>query len=217
MLRANPAPAGETLRIVRAINDISANCFYFEVPISYDQLRQHGLLDIDKARFDLSVNQHEVGASPPARANNGNCYCTCAASDLLAGTNQLQVEFLMFGKTFDGEARELSATGPIFQFISTNICFINPRIGDANSNCLALYADLADSNATYEIGLFNLNGGSIRKLHGATTNGIIHESWNCSNDHGTNYLGHSVNAVFYVLLSNSLSQTINHVYALQSP
>jgi hypothetical protein len=98
MLRANPAPAGETLRIVRAINDISANCFYFEVPISYDQLRQHGLLDIDKARFDLSVNQHEVGASPPARANNGNCYCTCAASDLLAGTNQLQVEFLMFGK-----------------------------------------------------------------------------------------------------------------------
>jgi hypothetical protein len=74
---------------------------------------------------------------------------------------------------------------------------------------------LSASNAAYTIDLQTPSGDRIKTFSGNTSNGIVNERWDLTDEHGNICTNPSVNAVYNVKLPHSLSETRTQVYQLE--
>jgi hypothetical protein len=182
------------------------------VPLSYDLLAKHGFFEGD-GKLCLFVDDHNaIECHGWTRATNGNCLIVWQTTDASPGPHRINAEFSLF----PGQ-RTIRATGPVTLITLTNICHINPYIGSTYFKGVILYADLSDSNASYNIELLTPNGNHIKTITGNTSNGILNERWNLTDDHGNICTNSSVNAIYHVILPNSLSETKTQVYNNEHP
>lgn len=220
MLKANTNSTEDPLKVARIVHDNESRVVTVEVPLSYDLLREHDFLaegkgpQSGKLYFDVNENRSTFCE----RASNGNCLMSISENDYAfrLGTNQLRVEFVIFDPLGKNHYH-LNATGPITEFVSSNICHINPYIGSTYFKGVILYADLSASNAAYTIDLQTPAGDHIKTFSGNTSNGVVNERWDLKDDHGKIYTNPSMNAVYYVKLPNSLSETRTQVYNIEHP
>ena len=218
-LKANTNSSDDPLKIVQIINDDQSGNVEFEVPMSYDLLAAHEILEKDgmekNGKFDLIINSRAFSTGC-WRATNGNCILGCDANDFTPGTNQVQVEFFIFNPS--NMDRILMATGPIAEFVSSNVCRANEHVTfDYSKGEAVLWADLSIQNASFSIELLDTNANHIKTISGITTNGVINERWNLIGDSGKIYPHDSFNAVYHIALVNSLLQTKNQTNNTQSP
>jgi hypothetical protein len=214
ILKSNTNSTDDPLKIVKIINDDKFGNVEFEVPMSYDLLKEHDFLE-KNGKFDLSINSRLL-STYCGRATNGNCILGCGINDFTPGTNQVQVEFFISNPS--DIDRSLYATGPITEFVSSNICRVNEHVTiDRFKGVAILWADLSIPNASFSIELLDTNGSHIKTISGITTNGVINERWDLTGDSGKRYSFDSFNAVYHVALANSLSQTKNQTNNIQSP
>jgi hypothetical protein len=219
MLKANTNSTEDPLKIARTVHDNESRVVTVEVPLAYDLLKEHDFLIEGNGplsgKLSFVVNG-QIRSSFCERATNGYCLMSVSENDFAfhIGTNQLRVEFVIFGP-WGKNHHYLYATGPITEFVSSNICHINPYIGSTYFKGVILYADLSASNVAYTIDLQTPAGDHIRTFYGNTTNSIVNERWDLTDDHGNIYTNPSVNAVYYVKLPNSLSEIRTQVYQLE--
>jgi hypothetical protein len=117
ILNTDPKNSKNPLRIVRIVQYDGPKACAAELPLSYDLIKQHGFCD-GKGKFHLVINGRSFWAGC-WRGTNGTCLLPFDKSDLNAGTNQFQVDFLILNPAnIDGW---LHAEGPITEFSSSNI------------------------------------------------------------------------------------------------
>src|SRR6266480_2309882 len=116
ILNTDPNNSKNPLRIVRIVQYDGPDACAAELPLSYDLIKQQGFCD-GKGKFHLVINGRSTWTDC-WRGMNGNCLLQFDKSDLNAGTNQFQVDFLILNPlNIDGW---LHAEGPVTQLISTN-------------------------------------------------------------------------------------------------
>ena len=211
ILRANTNSTENPLKIVQMIYDNKFEVTTVEVALSYDLLKERDFLG-ENGKFNLIINGRDLSTNC-SRATNGDCLCEFDKNVLNPGTNQIQVAFSIFKMD-----QPLYVTGPITEFVSSNICRVNEHVTiDRFKGVAVLWADLSIPNAIFSIELLDTNGNHIKTISGITTNGVINERWDLIGDSGKSYPYDSFNAVYHLALTNSLSQTKNQTNNIQSP
>lgn len=201
ILGTNTNSTDDPLKIVKITSDDKFGNVEVEVPMAYDLLERYDFLQ-NKGKFDLSINGR-VLSTGCRRATNGNCILGCGANAFTPGTNQVQVQFFITNPS--NKDRSLYATGPVAEFVSSNVCSVSEQVFRDSKGMVVLWADLSISNARYNIELLDTNGGHIKTISGITSNGVINEKWNLVGDSGKSYSFDSFDAVYHIALTNSFA------------
>lgn len=213
-LRSNTNSTENPLKIAKITNKRDRDIVEFEVPLSYDLLAKYDFLE-GNGRLHLLSGAHTL-STYCERATNGNCILGCDANAFTPGTNQIKVQFFILNPS--NIDRSLYATGPVANFVSSNVCQVNEQITfDRSSGKIVLWADLSIPDAIYNIELLDTNGDHIKTISGVTTNGTINERWNLIGDSGKKYPFNAFNAVFHITRTNALVQTMDQTQNVQSP
>ena len=210
ILRANTNSTEDPLKITRITYDKKFEAMAVEVPMSYDLLKKHDFLG-RKGKFNLILNGG-ILLTYCERATNGTCLLGFDKNLLRPGTNQIQVVFYITKMD-----NPLIATGPVTEFVSSNVCQVNSHVFLDRNGMVVLWADLSVSNAVYSIELLHTNGNLIKTITGRTTNGTINERWNLTDDAGNIYPLGSFEAVYHVAIPNSVSEMRTQVHKLGHP
>ncbi|MGO8681702.1 MAG: hypothetical protein ACLQU6_12385 [Limisphaerales bacterium] len=211
ILRANTNSTENPLKLVQMIYDKKFEVISAEVAMAYNLLKEHDFLG-ENGQFNLIINGRSL-STYCSRATNGDCLCEFDNNVLNPGTNQIQVAFSIFKMD-----QPLYATGPITEFVSSNICRVNEHVTiDHFKGVAILWADLSIPNAIFNIELLDTNGNHIKIISGVTTNGVINERWDLIGDSGYKYTNDPINAVYHVMISNSPSETKTQLYNIEHP
>jgi hypothetical protein len=200
-----------SLEIVRITKVSESRDFEFEVPLSYDLLKKNGFLEMTGRLYLIS--DERILPTYSRRAANGNFIFGCDVNDFTPGTNKIKVQF--FINNPQNKERFLHAEGPAVEFISSNICHVNPYIASDFFKGVVLHADLCASNASYSIELQDDKGDHVKTISGSTSNGVVNERWDLLDDSGKIYSYHSFNAIYRVTIPHFLSQTVTQNYIIQ--
>ncbi len=171
-----------------------------ELAIKYDAVTNIGSLRL-LVDVEPGENSSGGGGSGQAclRAANGNCRLIWNTSYDAPGQHFLQARLHCTERLNDWR----NVDGPVLPFYSSNLCQFFPASGMFNSSGAILYGKLAESNATYSIELKSLDGGLLRTLTGATTNGVIDLDWDLKDERGNTHADEAFEAVFHVTLTKS--------------
>lgn len=211
LLAGRPYPPEKALTLRQVINGREPDVITFEVPLLYDLLTKHGFLETN-GKLCLFVGERAVSCHNCSRASNGNCLLAWDTKDDASGLYQVHATLNLRG---DKTWRTLEAEGPISFFTLTNIFGIDPYIHSTYFNGVILHAKLTDSNADYSIELQTPDGNHIKTITGSTSNGILNERWDLTDDNGKGYTNSIVNAVCHVTVPNSFSQIKTQSYKIE--
>ena len=201
ILGTNTNSTDDPLKIVKITSDDKFGNVEFEVPMAYDLLKRYDFLR-NNGRFHLNINGRALSTGCE-RVTNGNCILKCGANDFAPGTNRVQLEFFISNPS--NKDRSLYATGPVTEFVSSNVCSVNEQVFRDSKGIVVLWADLSISNAGYNIELLDTNGDHIKTISGTTSNGVINEQWNLIGDSGKSYSFDSFEAIYHIALTNSFA------------
>ena len=173
----------------------------FELPVSYDSLKQAGLVFL---LVDADKNGATVAGSGAYqecdRATNGDCLLEWNITFEPPGKHRLQVELYIQGQQSKSDYQKFY--GPDFSFNSSNVCEFDNDVFDSRG--AILHAKVFEANTAYGIEVKTPSGKHIKTIFGRTTTGEIEEFWNLTDDNGdivTNL--NEVDAVFRI--TNSVS------------
>jgi hypothetical protein len=180
----------------------------FEVPILYDRLgnmnRVHLSILMDSPPDDSFEN--ELTFNFCDRATNGDCLLVWNSAFEPLGLHAMQA-LLTIETSVD---HELYVKGPVLPFLSTNLLRFDAEAGPFSDRGATLYAQLAESNATFRIEMKTTAGKHLKTLTGSTTNGVIDLEWDLLDDQGNTITNHSFDSYFTVSFPGSgRSQTLD--------
>jgi hypothetical protein len=173
----------------------------YEVPVSYDGLSNMGaelILVMDSPTDDEYENEPDLCNCE--RATNGDCVLLWNASCEALRTHAMQA-LLTLPKDVDDM---IYVKGPVLPFLSTNLFRFDAFSAPFNDRGADLYAELAESNATYRIEIKRDTAKPpIKTFTGGVTNGVISLEWDLVDDHGNDFTNHSFQSYFTVTLTAS--------------
>jgi hypothetical protein len=213
ILTTNTNSPSSPLEIKRIVEDDKSGGFGVEVPLSYDLLLKNDFFEGNN-RIQLKINGRNTGYLPFWKGTNGNCLLFLNSLILALGTNKIQVDFMM--QNSSNMDFPLRATGPISEFVSSNLCHVNPFMASQYFKGVILYANLTVSNAVYTIKLQDTNGRIVKAISNTTTNAIIDERWDLVDSFGQRYRQPTVKAIYLVTVPNFISQTVEQIYRIES-
>jgi len=212
VLGANSVAPTNILKLKQVITGEEPDIATFEVPISYNLLQElrnnNPKLDIPY-RLSLFVDDSYVSTVWTNNAINGNCLLVWNTIYNPPGPHQLQAELLLGGAS---GTRVLRARGPIMPFYSSNVMQFDSFYSGFTGNKAILYARVPKTNVSYSIELRTFSGKHIKTITGSTTNGVIEEHWNLTDERGNKFTDDSAEAVFHVTLLDGGTNTVTETH-----
>lgn len=184
----------------------------FELPIQYDTMTNIGSLQLlidPEVRRAVRTWDAEPAARPEfhrvIKGTNGNCRIQWSTIFISPGKHFLMTEFAVEGHGPGYSEDEWYVVhGPMAPFEITNVCYfdiVSTTYDPTNGG--ALYAFLAESNATYEVELKAASGQHVRGFKGKTTNGVVDIRWDAKDEEGKYYGGGWLDTIFDITLTDS--------------
>jgi hypothetical protein len=201
------------LKIIQITED-GESTLKLELPLAYDLLLTNDFIN-GEGHLNVLLNRHYGVYLWPVRSTNGNCLFGVSKSDLHSGTNQIRVEFNI---TDSSVLRTLRSTGPVFNYVSTNLFLISPNPVSIYTKRLLLRVKVLADQATYRIEIRDTNNQLIQTFSGKPDRDrVIDERWDAVTNSGKDYWGQSVKVIYEVTAPGFPPQTIEHTYQLKFP
>ena len=191
-----PLSLNEMLTLRQVITGKEPELATFELPISYDVIRQIGnlslLCDADPSEeYGGDVETREL-----QRATNGNCRITWNTTYEAPGKHFLQACLWIRppegrGKRRNPDYEEMILKGPLFKFVSTNVIQILPMDSFFTQKGAWFRAKLAQSIGSYTLKISSPSGEPIHSISGSTTNGRVELMWDLTCEGGKRYTNES--------------------------
>jgi hypothetical protein len=211
VLRPFLSGTNENLELKQVITGEEPDIATFEVPVKYDLVEKPnpGCL---RLVVDPRDGDDRAGGGGEfqdcSRATNGNCLFSWNTTFDPPGQHHLRANLYCPGTR---KENGLHIDGPILPFYSSNTVQFDPFFSEFDDRGAILYAKVAKTNLTYTIELKTSAGVHIRTITGSTSNGIIEEHWDLTDDHGNKVTNTSFKSEFHVTLpgetTNSVSET----------
>lgn len=188
----------------------------FEVPISYDAIYK-GSPTNHGATLHLLVDGKD--ATEAQRATNGNCLLVWPAIYDAPGTHKLQTSFLigLHDRVGVGGLVPLELLGPVYSVHLTNAFQLDPFWNQYSASRGAfLHADVASTNAQYEVTLYDSSGNLLKAFQGNLSNTVLDQHWDLLDAQGNQFSGGWFNAVYRITLPGRTpdvqTQTVHRAY-----
>ena len=197
---SNQLTLDQMLTLKQVITGEEPSIATFELPISYDSLKQVGLafLLVDAVNNEPAVSG--AGAYQECdRATNGDCLLEWNITFEPPGAHRLQAELYIQGQKSKSDYQKFY--GSVLPFYSSNVCQFDNDVFDSHG--AILQAKVFEPNTSYSIELRSTDGKHIKTFVGKTTTGNIAELWDLTDDRGGVVTNLQVDAVFHI--TNSIS------------
>jgi hypothetical protein len=185
----------EMLTLKQIITGAEPQVVTFELPINYDVITKIGSLCLSVDPDGFSRSDPEGVMSDCVRGTNGNCLMGWNTAYDPPGQHALQAQ-LSAGRT--GPVK-----GPVFPFLSSNLCRFQLFHANYNYNKAFLYAKLPKSNGIYTIELKSLAGDHVKTFTETTSNGEVMVEWDLKDDSGKACTNDSLESYFTITLPAS--------------
>ena len=130
------------------------------------------------------------------RSTNGNCRLEWDVIYARPGTHQLRAQLLIGGR---GAPKPIEVLGPQRLLPSTNTFWLEPFYNAfSNSRGAVLHANIAGSNASYSVALFDMRGNHIRTFQGNLADNTLDIHWDLTDSEGRTVPDKDVNAVYSI-------------------
>ena len=193
------------LTLKQVITGGEPDCATFEVPVKYDLLKYPNYLRLIVDPWNEEDRSGKGGEFQECnRATNGNCLLVWGTTFDPPGQHHLRASLFCPGPRI---TKWLMFLGPILPFYSSNTVQFSAFYSSYNDRGAILHAKVAKTNVTYSIELTTPAGVHIRTITGSTSNGIIEEHWDLTDDHGNKYTNGSFNSDFHITLPDGTSET----------
>jgi hypothetical protein len=210
-LRPFLSGTNRNLELKQVITGEEPDIATFEVPAKYDLLKYPNQLHLVVDPQDEDRSSGKGGEFQDcSRATNGNCLLEWNTTFDPPGQHHLRANLYCFGTT---KENGLFIDGPILPFYSSNTVQFDPFYSDYDDRGAILYGKVAKTNVTYSIELKTPDGIHIRTITGGTSNGIIEEHWDLTDDHGNKVTNASFNADFHVMLPGESTNSVSKTHA----
>jgi hypothetical protein len=211
LLSNNPNADTNILRLNQVITGDEPQNITYEFPILFEQFTNHDLYHNDRkiVLFLDDEYHYQTGLFP---ATNGNMQLSWDTTSAPAGLHRLHAELWLLKV----DCPPIAARGPVSEFVSSNLCHVNPFMTSQYFKGVILYANLTVSNAVYTIKLQDTNGRIVKAISNTTTNAIIDERWDLVDSFGQSYRQPTVKAIYLVTVPNFISQTVEQIYRIES-
>lgn len=204
----------ETLTLKQITTDEEPAIATFEVPVKYDSLKQPGCLRLVVDPRDGDDREGGGGEFQDcSRATNGNCLLSWDTTFDPPGQHHLRANLYCPGTR---KENGLHFNGPILPFYSSNALQFDPFFSEYDNQGAILYAKVAKTNLTYKIELKTPTGVHIKTITGSTSNGIIEEHWNLTDDRGNKITNDSFQAEFRVLLRGETTNSVQVIHGREA-
>jgi hypothetical protein len=185
----------EMLTLKQIITGDEPEIATFELPINYDVMTNIGSLCLSIDPDGFKRKDPEGVMQDYVRGPNGNSIIRWNTAYDAPGRHALQAQL--------SAGNSGSIKGPVFPFLSTNLCRFEPFYANYNYSNVSLYAQLPESNGIYTIELKSLDGNHVKSLTGTTSNGEIMVKWDLKDDHGKVCTNDSLETYFTITLPDS--------------
>jgi hypothetical protein len=205
----------ENLALKQIITGEEPDIITFEVPVKYDLMKYPNDLHLV---VDPQENDDRSGKGGEFqecdRATNGNCLLAWNTTFDPPGQHYLRANLYCHGTRMENG---LFFNGPILPFYSSNLMQFDPFYSEYDDNRGAiLYAKVAKTNVNYSIELKTSAGFHIKTIAGSTSNGIIEEHWNLTDDYGNKVTNDSFESEFHVTLPDENSNSVLKVHEMEA-
>lgn len=189
----------EMLGLKQVITGDESGKATFELPLKYEAVTNLGEVNlIVDGMTDTTGTDDPDSGQTLQRATNGNCLLIWDTTTAPPGQHVVQARFAP-----DREGALNPVTGPVLPYFSSNLCQFVPRFNHYEQNGATLYAKLVESNAIYSIEIKSLTGTPLRTITGRTTNGIINEHWDLTDERGKKYTNNIFDVSYDITLPDS--------------
>jgi hypothetical protein len=190
-----PLDVNNPLTLKQVITGEEPDIVTFEIPVSYNALTNMGGLE-------LSANSENTILSDLECATNGNCLLVLNTSYEKPGLLNFQATLSLNDGPDDSSIR--SVNGTLATYDSPNVVQFFEESSGFDDSGATFYAEVTNlSAADYVIEIKTSDGAHIRSITNSTSDGVINETWDLTDENGDAFEGDEVDVDFNVTPANA--------------